>query len=155
MFETNKGSEFMVPPLLARDGYRIWGDTGHRIHVPWFHVTVCQTDELGRHMRLRFISQIPQLINLAADDNGPAQMVSVRLVSPADLNGTGDWQMEPLREIWQGTEPDYDQLSTVYVLADNRRYVDSDTRTPESQLKGLNCIFSFQPAVQKMSPATF
>lgn len=138
MFETVPSAEVTPPWLYEATGAptKVWSYVAHGLVVPWFHVDV--TDGVGG--RIVFATYLDQWLPLLQ----PARetvVSSVRLVSPFWLNGTDDWMMEPLVEVWRGTEPVGGGDAYVYVVKGARRYVHSECGTPESRIKGLRRVY--------------
>ncbi len=94
--------------------------------------------EQGRHFV--FAPYLYQWLPLVKSRQGPS-VSSVRLVSPGWVNGTADWKMEPLLEVWRGREPGEGQHAYVFVMGDGRRYSLSECNTPEEQITRLKRVY--------------
>lgn len=143
MFETHDHAEIPLHLEFRDAGERLWAYVRTRLHVPWLHVVYGLThEEDGESYTLRetlFLSEAEQLEQLRQQPR--LSLVSVDLMSPGHLNGTGRWQLEPLAEIWEGTVPQTEsQRAYVYVLADGRRYADAALDTPEGELRNKRCV---------------
>lgn len=64
--------------------------------------------------------QVGEVLGAVQDD---IQVDKLLLVSPPRLNGTRNWQMEPLSEVWCGRPSENGFFVYVYVLSDGRRYI--------------------------------
>lgn len=138
IFTTLDRAQVKLPPDFALSGERRWGYVVHTLHVPWFHFTL----SVGGNSSVIFASDEEQWLKLIAKPPRGQKITGVRLVSPGWLNKTGEWQMEALQELWIGTEPDSDQRAKVYVVRSGSRYVDSDLRTAENELRDLERQYS-------------
>lgn len=144
MFETNDSAEISVPSAFSEPGMRVWTHVKYTLHMPWFHV-VCRfryednEEEYALH-QMMFFTRVEQLLQLQ-QERPQIQMVEIDLVSPGHMNGTDRWKLEPLAEIWEGTEPEAEnQLAYVYVLEDGTRYFYSGLCHHENELRNLRRI---------------
>lgn len=89
---------------------------------------------------LRTTLTVGELLVAKQDD---IQVDQVLLVSPPCLNGTANWQMEPLSEVWRGRPSENGFFVYIYVLKDGRRYIGSPGSVDESSLQDLKQIIHF------------
>ena len=97
-------------------------------------VTLEEDGELYAVQETLFLAQVQQLAQVQGIPR--INIVSIDLMSPGQLNGTGHWKLEPLAEIWEGLVPmeHGNQRAFVYVLEDGRRYFDAAPDAAESDL---------------------
>lgn len=75
------------------------------------------------------------------------QLDSVFIVTPGHVNGTNQWRMEPLRNVWRAEEPsEPGQMAEIYETAEGVTYVDSMLATPAKRFgkKVLHRTFPLQ-----------
>ena len=71
----------------------------------------------------------------------------VNIVLPSHMSGKKIWTMEPLAEVWQGTEPGTEgQPAYIYVIGDGTRYTDSALNTKEADLLNKELIYALPKA---------
>lgn len=140
MFETHVEGEIPIPAEFGAPSVRAWSYVLCRLFKPWLHVVrqvPYPADEGGEAFELQetlFLSHVEQLPPVMRVPG--ARIVSIDLMSPGQLNGSGYWKLEPLAEIWEGVVPSKrgDQRARVYVLEDGRRYFDAAPEAAESDL---------------------
>ena len=140
MFQTTSSAEVHVPKSLAPSSERLWSWASLPIHIPFYFVSMSVQTESGIFDRMIFVSMLEQLDEIARAC-GAAQLTSVMLVSPKWLNGGGDWQMEPLREILRGRDTG-GGLRMVYVPENGKRYVDTELGVSAEKLSEVETVFS-------------
>lgn len=126
MFQTDVASEVQIPLALNLDGEKSWWYVKKRLHMCWFHV-ICEVTyaDGDTFHEIFFLDQIDHLNDLS--NSAQYRIVEVELVSPAHMNGSDYWKMEPLLEIQEGfvREEDSEFHVHTYILIDGRHYVDS------------------------------
>ena len=130
MFETHVEGEIPLPAEFGYPNVRAWSYVHCHLFAPWLHVVrqVTYQDKGGGEpyvlQDMLFLAEVGQLVELQAIPQ--VKIVSVDLMSPGPLNGTGHWKLEPLAEIWEGLVPMGfgPRRAFVYVLEDGRRYLD-------------------------------
>lgn len=142
MFSTDDGAEVPCP----FSGIRLWANVTRHIHAPWFHVVVEGESDGITCSRMVLLSHIEQLRQMS--EIPEVRILEVGLVSPSYINGTLRWQMDPLREVWIGIEPDESQEATIFVLESGVHYSYSDSgfRTPPDKLRKDQLIFRMPTA---------
>lgn len=146
MFQTDVASEVQIPVALNLDGEKSWWYVKKRLHMCWFHV-ICEmtyADGCTSH-EIFFLDQIDHLSDL--NNNAQYRIVEVELVSPAHMNGSDYWNMEPLLEIQEGIVRKADSQYHVhtYILKDGRRYIDSVmSETDKPEIKTTTSLFKFE-----------
>lgn len=152
MFETHIEGEIPLPTGIDHPDVRAWSYVHCRLFAPWLHVVreVTYRDEpdgeRGVLQDMLFLAEVAHLMQLQIMPR--VRILSVDLMSPGPLNGTGHWKLEPLAEIWEGLVPmRYEPLRAfVYVLEDGRRYVDAPLDIPESELIEKQRVFKLGKA---------
>jgi len=145
MFETLDIAEINLPDIFSDQGLRTWWYVQRQLHTPWFHVTYLEKYEEGdEQLTLRslvFFTQQQHLIQFA---QSPDKIIEeIYIVTPDHINGSSHWQMELLKEIWEGSEPEHiDQISHIYRLDNGKEYVDSGLGSLAVNLLNKKCIFT-------------
>lgn len=129
---------------LAAPGEAYWRSAEVCLHRPWFLVTILDGDE-GSHelRRTMLVFDVESLDALSAHaSRGEWRMVSIELVTPGHMNGTGFWQMQHLVRIEQYEEPQHEgQMAAVYVTADGGHVVESAIGTRLHELSSPELRF--------------
>jgi hypothetical protein len=98
MFTTHRHAEIPLAPLFG-GSQQLWRFVELEQHRPWFYVTV-NKGKNGANWRTMFlVSSEDELEWLLRDIIAEAQVEAVQVITPANLNGTGTWQMEQLAEL--------------------------------------------------------
>lgn len=142
MFETHISAEEYIPSELTIDGLRAWNSVHTRLHVPWLHVVYSSKSAEGYVLgQIAFLAYVDQLLQL--DHKSNMKVLEVNLVSPNHVNNMGGWEMESLREIWVGFEPDTEhaQETEIFILKNGNRYTYSPLSTDEADLLDKQLIF--------------
>lgn len=141
LFQTVVAAEFPSPPFqgAVEKGVKMWGYVTHDLFVPWFHVAVAEAGD----SRVVFASHLATWINLRRGvKTKELRLVDVRLVSPGWINGSADWKMELLTEVWEGREPSSnDKKAHIFVVESGARYVYSGMKTAEQLLLDVKEIY--------------
>lgn len=142
MFETVENAEIPIPPIFGCKGQRMWSYVELRLHMPWFYVVYRFNTEDGMTMHHMFLLSRVEQLQQAVQERG-IEIEEVHIVLPRHMNGKDKWTMEPLAEVWEGTEPEAEgQAAYVYVIADRTRYVDSALNTKEADLLNKELIYA-------------
>jgi len=144
MFETHNSGRLVSPLGLYDDDSYLWSYALLRLHVPWFYMIYkTDIDEDGYKRDIALLSNISDLIDA---NNHDIQIDKVYLMSPAHLNKSDDWMMEPIKEILSGTVPKHNQIGNVFILENGNRYVDATTINKEEELINIRSIFKTRSA---------
>ena len=140
MFETVDEAEIMIPPIFGDEGTRAWSYVGFPFSLPWFFVNYLTKIDGGSLKRMLCLTRVDDLLLLS--QGGDYAVAEVNIVIPGNLSGRDRWTMEPLAEIWSGTEPEAKaQTGYVFVTASGARYLHSALANRDSELLGLKRIF--------------
>jgi len=140
MFETVDEAEIPISPIFGDEGTHAWFYVSYPLHLPWFYVTYSTEIEDGSLRRMLCLTRVDDLLQLSQYEG--YSVTEVNIVVPGYMNGQGKWTMEPLAEVWSGTEPEAEkQTGYVFVTATGARYLHSALAVRESQLLGIERIF--------------
>lgn len=140
MFETVDEAEIPISPIFGDDGTRAWSYVGFPLALPWFYVNYLTRIDGGSLRRMLCLTRVDDLLQLSQGEE--YTVAEVNIVVPSNMSGRGRWTMEPLAEIWSGTEPEAKkQTGYVFVTASGVRYLHSGLSDRESELLGLERIF--------------
>ena len=140
MFITNEASNIFNPFSPKENKEYIWSNVSLRLHIPWFYIVYSVEGEYGTHSSMVLVASVVHLIDLNNDDQINIQQAY--LVSPGYVNSTDQWRIEPIKEIFSGIEPEYEQMSYIYVLENGGRYVCSDLNSKEEELRCIKTVYS-------------
>lgn len=123
-----------LPKLFGELPCTHWSRVVLATPVPWFFIDCrfgAMTDD---HWRPQLVLSAEALIvTLEAVRSSSGWVNAAYLVSPRKLNGTPDWIMEPLRQIWTATGP-RGADAVILLTQTGRRYVDCATTSREADL---------------------
>ena len=101
MFIARAHCAMPIDAELRRNGLTLWSAVEFGLEMPWFHATIQFDDEGVVRNRTLFT-----VVAFNLTDGMPplpkAKLIEVSLMSPGYLNGTGTWQLAPLREVRSG-----------------------------------------------------
>jgi len=144
MFETQDAAEVLFPDAFSDQGVRAWWYIQQRLHTHWFHVTYQERyEEDGEEMLLNRLILFSIHEHLIQFSNLPEHKIEhVYIITPKYLNGSTNWKMEPLKEIWEAEEPEQEgQAAHIFFLENDKKYVDSGLNTHVEKLINKNRIF--------------
>lgn len=98
MFKTTEQSALLSAPSGA-DGVQFWAHVEHELLWPWYYLQVVQ--DLGDE-EMRTMLMLPSSAALADVVLARTELVwleAAYIATPADLNETGGWRLEPLVEV--------------------------------------------------------
>jgi len=141
MFETNNMSRMNNPLTLLGDDNYLWSNVSLRLHVPWFYVVYnIDYEDDSKNLEILFVSNIKELINMSNEII--VHIEQVYLVSPGHLNKCDKWMMEPIDKILEGSEPEYNQISHIYIVENGNRYIDSGFGSKEEKLINIKTLYA-------------
>lgn len=98
MFTTYRHAEIPLAPVFG-DHYQLWRFVELEQHRPWFCVTVNKGANGAAWRTMLLVPSEVELESMLREITTEAQIEVVQIVTPARLNGTGAWRMEPLAEL--------------------------------------------------------
>lgn len=116
MFLTFNHAEDLIGAFV--EGGHSWRYVEYPTARPWFHVTLNEFSEKCHRPTVFHIYDVADLIELAGTAKSHIQIERVLLVSHGYLNGTGEWQMDELKEVAAVSHGD--NVSLAYLLRDKR-----------------------------------
>lgn len=141
MFNTKEDFRSPLSALMSVDGDTSWLAAELALEVPWFMVVFVQPTLAGHEVvlmrsRTMMFAHIQDVESLLAEHaKGQVKVVSVLVVTPGHLNGSGRWKMELLKAVWMAQEPSVEGPPTgeMYETDEGVKY----TRygTPSEKLK--------------------
>ena len=101
MFLSRADSELPIAVSPGRGDVRLWSAIEFALDMPWFLGTI-EFFEDGVQCYRSLLTTVVFHLQDGLPPLPSAKLVDVRLISPGWLNGTGAWQMAPLREVRSG-----------------------------------------------------
>lgn len=123
--------------LLAAKGEYYWGAAEICLYQPWFLVTILETEDRGCEIkRTMLIFDVEGLIDLSLRAISRLwTLLSVELITPGHMNGTGTWQMQGLSRIEEYTDPSCEaKKAKVFTTTDGSSFVVSSSGTQLADL---------------------
>lgn len=124
MFQTYPHAHIPSHPAFA-DAPFLWAEVEHDIHRPWFYVRILESGEDMQWPRMMLIGHERSLQSLMQAQSSKWLVESVLVATPAHMNGSGQWQFEPL-ELLQRYAHENSELTLVYTVKGGRIYVTGD-----------------------------
>lgn len=84
-----------VPPDLLEEGWHQWHTISQVLPTRWFHLRYFTADLTQEHTLMTVDLDVVEDINA----NSSFNLINVSLVSPPQMNGTGEWLLSPLVSI--------------------------------------------------------
>lgn len=140
MFITDLNCLLPISKLLGDDiGYSYWNRAEVAVAAIWFLVElrVVEQDktepfEFGRTL---LVSDIEQVAHFLTPDSPDIFIRAVHIVTPGHVNGSQNWAMEKLVQVWDAHEPaSKSQHVTVYETESGKRYCFSLLGNPVEKL---------------------
>jgi hypothetical protein len=140
MFLTTESTR--VQSVLPR-GMHMWTAVEIELMLPLLIVSISHRETPTELPLARTFVVLPDdLTALCASPKFILEQVD--LLSPAHINGSGRWMLEPLRELWKCSEPHSKGTVAWLFQVSNRTYADSRLCTPADELRRDLCVFDAQ-----------
>lgn len=129
MFTTHRHAEIPLAPVFG-EPHQLWRFVELEQHRPWFCVTLNIGKGRANWRTMYLVSSEAELEQMLEDIAARAKVEAVQVVTPACLNGTGTWQMEPLAELIRIFDTDekvlgYDLKTASGVIYSDRDHITS------------------------------
>jgi hypothetical protein len=112
MFITNTALRSQIPNPFSSPEEQYWLAVELALHNSFFLVTIREMESIrGVNVPLRLntmlVANVIDIERLAQQNaDSLLQFVSAMIMTPARINGTGTWKMEPLTAVWVADEPE-------------------------------------------------
>ncbi|MDH0155028.1 MULTISPECIES: hypothetical protein [Stutzerimonas] len=141
MFKTNRNAELLPGLSNGPDGVQFWSFVEQEVAWPWFYLQMVEDDGKEAFRSMLMVPTLPLLEQIVEAKSDHAWIEQAQLVTPAHINKTGRWMMEPLLEVSVIRNEQGQELGYEYVVEGNRTYSISADRLPDGQLN-THTIFS-------------
>ena len=145
MFFTDDANNLPIGADPSLRGRYLWSRVEMATDMPWLHASINYVDDGVERESCLFTAVTMYLAPERLPKLHGVRLTEVRLVSPGWLNGTGTWQMSPLREIRSGTYQGRDLM--MFGLQDGRWLVED--QVPFSALANHEVHYFFDRAARK------
>jgi hypothetical protein len=125
MFTTHRHAEIPLAPVFGGP-YQLWRFVELEQHRPWFCVTLNIGKGKANWRTMYLIASEAELEKMLESIPANAKVEDVQVITPARLNGTGTWQMEPLAEFVRIFDIDEKVLGYDLKTASGAIYSDRD-----------------------------
>ena len=144
MFRTIFSDRHPIKSAIAGHGCDVWTRATLTLDIPWFCLSYSSTSEATYGLSgTELLSKPDQVAEFLSDTDAKIQIDQLLLVSPPRLNGTQQWLMEPLAEVWQGRLENNFFYVPVYVLQNGRRYVGAPNCDDWQALQELKLLVKY------------
>ena len=152
MFVTTSSYIYPMPhPPGMRPVDQYWRAVEISNPLPWFLMTIRQTETVGRRRnpiyttRNILLMEVAEVERLASHDpKHPIQFESALIVTPPYINLSATWRMEPLAAVWTADEPSLPGASVeICETESGQKYVTSANQVPLTELKNQVLRFKF------------
>jgi hypothetical protein len=141
VFKTNRNAELLPGLSNGPDGVQFWSFVEQEVAWPWFYLQMVEDDGKEAFRSMLMVPTLPLLEQIVEAKSDHAWIEQAQLVTPAHINKTGRWMMEPLLEVSVIRNEQGQELGYEYVVEGNRTYSISADRLPDGQLN-THTIFS-------------
>ena len=144
MFHTFDHAEIQFPPEVSQKGLKNWWFVEYNLFLPWYHVTY-ETHFEGEDTPWRLVRCFMDLEHFKEfAKSKDVKIIEPCIVTPEHMNGSNQWLMEPIKEIWIGNNPEFeDDYIHTFVLRNGKKYHDSYEDIPEEKLLNNKLIIKF------------
>lgn len=118
MINTYPAGEAIFPEQLGVPGQRLWHWVELAYYAPFFIIEVVVDTEDGAFVRPIVTADIRMVANLSVPGYPHARLHQVFLLSPGYLNGSEEFHLARLAEIWSSSDEHFGDL--LFVLYDGR-----------------------------------
>lgn len=125
MFTTHRHAEIPLAPVFGGP-YQLWRFVELEQHRPWFCVTLNIGKGRANWRTMYLIASEAELEKMLESIPANAKVEDVQVITPARLNGTSTWQMEPLAEFVRIFDIDEKVLGYDLKTASGAIYSDRD-----------------------------
>ena len=140
MFKTQDSDVVGVPGMFG-EGQSIWHAVSRSIETHYYHITVELAAKDRRRRYVLMVDDERRLQKILMSQDSEAFVKAIRVVTPAYMNGTDDWEMEPLVSVTVGQDAN-DCFVTLITVESGARYHSSHTDGFDvSTLTNLNPVF--------------
>lgn len=141
MFKTNRNAELLPGLSNSPDGVQFWSFVEQEVAWPWFYLQMVEDDGKEAFRSMLMVPTLPFLEQIVAAKSDHAWIEQAQLVTPAHINKTGRWMMEPLLEVSAIRNEQGQELGYEYRVEGGRTYSISADQPPDGQLN-THTIFS-------------
>lgn len=143
MFRTADHARHPILSSFAGKGEHVWSYVNLTHETVWFCASyIVHKSDTCAWPETLLLSKVEQLTDLYRNFKGLIEVTRLVVVTPPRINKTSDWHMDPLREIWCGRSPRYDENVFVYRLDDGCEYIDAPYPLEYTDLLEPQCIVS-------------
>lgn len=125
MFTTHRHAEIPLAPVFG-EPYQLWRFVEFEQHRPWFCVTLNIGKGRTNWRTMYLVASEAELELMLEGIAANAKVEDVQVITPASLNGTGAWRMEPLAELVRIFDTDKKVLGYDLKTASGAIYSDRD-----------------------------
>lgn len=118
MFITNRWAEVDRSCAWLAEDQQAWHFVEQRLSSPWIHITVTRARGEDTCVEVFFLEDMRGLEHFTRLALNGAAELSLLIVTPAWMNGSGGWTMEHLEVIHESE----DRLYRCYTVRGGRRY---------------------------------
>jgi len=118
MFYTSSEAFVPIPKLFGSDASKAWRWVEFGLYMPYFLLTLRISDgdsEIEQHL---MFCQIEDLMEYAKQVSSNAVIREIDLLSPGYMNGTDNYQLGKLKEVWKAKQQ---SLNFVFVMTDGQK----------------------------------
>lgn len=141
MFMTYRHAELPLGKLFGDTRVQHWQFVEQDVHWPWFYIEFIREEGDDRMSSMLMIPSVPALQRLLEEQDDRSWLGQALLVTPAHLNGSQHWMMEPLVEVSVAIDEKDNHLGYVYKVEGGRSY-STHPCSKEAELRTSHVVFS-------------
>lgn len=139
MFETIPSAEIKLPEALAQ-GMRSWRYVFRTVEAPLFLARYRERGDAAQS--LLFLGSVQELVSFLRAHLFGGTVLRVQLLSPGWFNGSQDWALHNLVELWSGVTGKTKAVAYKYVLENGSCFICTELGVREPVLVNETLLFS-------------
>ena len=139
MFKTNRNAELLPGLSNGPGGVQFWSFVEQEVAWPWFYLQMVEDDGKEAFQSMLMVPTLPLLEQIVGAKSDHAWIEQAQLVTPAHINKTGRWMMEPLDSIEKHETPS--GVAYVYAVEGGRSYIEGNPEIPNREDAKQRAVF--------------
>lgn len=141
MFKTDRNAELLSGLSHSPNGVQFWSFVEQEVAWLWFYLQMVEDDGKEAFRSMLMVPTLPLFEQIVGAQSDHAWIEQAQLVTPAHINKTGRWMMEPLLEVSAIRNEQGQELGHVYHVEGGRTYSTSADQHLDGQ-RSTRTIFS-------------
>lgn len=131
MFLTNRKSEFFGGLLRGSNGDQLWSLVEQELILPWFYLQIVRAHGKASYRSMMLIPTVQELQDFVAKIGKRLWIEEALVVTPAAVNSTGHWLMEPLLKVSEVVDRNGEMAGHSIRVEGGQSYLTATSERPE------------------------